>query len=103
MKDVGLVVYRKNPDTGDLIAKWCHSDSDSGTGLAKGAPGEDYCGDYQITYFDADRNEVARLELQIRRSLEQYLVTWLKDGKVRSQGIGMLTEVGLAVGYRDLA
>ena len=102
MQNIGLVVYKKNPSSGELRATWCHSDYGDGTGIAKGPIGADYCGDYQITYFDESEHEVAKLGLEIRQNQNQYLVTWFRDDKASARGIGMLTDAGLAVGYKDI-
>ena len=95
-------VYQKNAASGELKARWCHSDYGSGTGLATGPAGEDYCGDYQITYFDESDSQVAKLDLQIRHQSGHYRLTWLNHGKASAQGIGLLTDAGLAVGYKDI-
>ena len=102
MNNIGLVIYRKNIETGELTASWCHSDDGGGSGIATGPAGKDYCGDYRITYFDENATQVAKLDLQIRQQLGRYLVTWLRDGKASAQGIGLLTDAGLAVGYQDI-
>lgn len=102
MNNIGIVVYTKNQESGELQATWCHSDYASGTGIAQGQPGDDYCGEYQVTYFDATGSEMAQLKLSIEKSAERYYVTWYKEGKASAQGIGILTDAGLSVGYKQL-
>ena len=102
MSSVGVVLYKKGYRPGSLTAEWCHSDYGSGTGIATGGPVNDFEGHYIIRYYDNSGNFQAERELNIQKSDNFYQVSWINNGVISGKGIGIETEDGLSVGYRDL-
>lgn len=102
MKNIGFVIYRKGNEAGTLLAQWYHSDDGSGTGMAKGAPSEDFAGKYQIRYFDEQGNFQAARELVIKKDSSYYQLSWLKDGTMTAEGIGQEISGCLCVGYHNI-
>jgi len=54
-----------------------------------------------IRYFDNTGNFQAERELNIQKSGNFYQVSWINNGVISGKGVGMETEDGLSVGYRD--
>ena len=102
MKNIGIVLYEKTGNSGEMRAKWRHSDYGHGTGLATGGPGEGFAGHYRIRYFDDAGNVQAERDLEVEKNGDFYNVSWLHEGRVTAYGIGFETEEGLSVGYRDV-
>ncbi len=102
MSGVGVVLYTKGEEPGSLNAKWCYSDYGCGTGIATGGPMEGFEGNYTIRYFDSSGNFQAERGLKIQKTGIFYQVTWMNKDEISGSGVGMETEEGLSVGYRDL-
>ncbi len=103
MTNIGFVLYKKNDKTGEMSAKWCHSDYGNGTGIATGGPVDRFEGHYHIRYFDDSGNVQTDRELEIEKNGDNYKVSWFNNGKISAIGIGMENSEGLSVGYRDVA
>lgn len=102
MSSVGVVLYKKNDEPGILTAEWCHTDYGNGTGIATGGVAEGFEGNYRIRYFDDKENFQAERGLVIQKQGKFYHVSWIHNGEISGQGIGIETTEGLSVGYRDV-
>ncbi len=105
MINVGCVLYKQREEPDSLTAKWCHpyfGEGVFGTGLATGGPTEGYVGRYHIRYFDADGNEIAGFELDIKKECEYYELEWFDNGEILDRGIGMEVSDGLVAGWRRI-
>ncbi len=102
MLDIGFVLYEKGAEPGTLDANWVHSSLGIGTGKATGGPVSGFVGRYQILYFDQNGELMVERELDIQKDGAQYDLTWLHNGAVTSQGIGLEVAEGLAVGWRGI-
>jgi hypothetical protein len=70
--------------------------------LLKGVPAEGFAGCYQIRYFDEKGHVQAERELVIQKDNEYYLLSWIHNGRLSGEGIGLETAEGLTVGYHDV-
>jgi len=106
MANIGHVQYQKGDQLGELKAVWTHDDYGCGTGRATAATTDKenpiFSGDYQIQYFDHEGNLQAELDLEIEKSGHCYKLTWRKNGKTTSIGIGIETTGVLSAGYYDV-
>lgn len=100
--DVGVVVYRRAP-RGGLTAVWYSSTLESGrqgTGIAVGGAADTFAGDYQVSYFLADRTPVGSFDLKIEAFGEVFQLSWKAAGAVVFAGVGIETADGLVAGWR---
>ena len=102
MINVGCVLYTKSSEPGTLHAKWFHSDSGNGTGIATGGPAEGFAGRYHMRYFDDKGKVDADRELNIKKNGDYFELTWINNGEITGKGIGMEVSEGLAAGWRDI-
>jgi len=98
--NVGVVIYTRGETSGTLIAKWSHAINGSGTGISKGGPPEGFAGGYHTIYYDENGNEKLTCELLIETNGGAYDLSWIRDGEVLINGIGMDVTDGLIAGYR---
>ena len=99
MHNIGLVIYKKDHENGNLNATWCHSNGQQGTGVATGGPLIGFEGVYDIQYFDSEGKLDAELRLQIVKQENLYFSKWINKGEVTSTGIGMEVDGTLAIGW----
>ncbi len=106
MFNIGCVLYTPGDEPGTLNAKWCHpffGDGVFGTGKASGGPAQGYAGRYNIIYYDAEGNELAGFELDIKKAGDYYELAWIDNGEILDRGIGMEVNDGLAAGWRRVS
>ena len=105
MINVGCVLYQRGEEPGSLDAKWCHpfyGKGVFGSRKAVGGPAEGYVGRYDIRYFDHEGNDIAGLELHIKKEGEYYELEWIDKGEILDRGIGMEVSDGLVAGWRRI-
>lgn len=103
--NLGCVVYKKSFDSGNLFANWCFSFDDellSGTGTATGQPGEDYVGEYVITYYDASGAQRGTYNLLIEKNDSFYELKWFQNKILKHQGVGMLQDNDLVASWKKV-
>jgi hypothetical protein len=81
---------------------WGHQINGGGTGKAVGGAGPGYAGTYTITYFDWEGRNLAEYALEIVAVGDVFDLTWVKDGQIRTRGLGRETPCGLVAGIRFL-
>ena len=101
--NIGFVLYTKSHAPGTLNARWIYSDKYRGPGIATGGPKVGFVGSYHVRYFYESGEFADEYDLVIEKTEDVYKVSWIIDGKVRSVGVGMEVENGLAVGWRRVA
>ncbi|KAF7771475.1 hypothetical protein PCIT_a4061 [Pseudoalteromonas citrea] len=102
LTNIGHVKYTKTQTSRTLKAVWVHNDYGQGTGVAVAKTcTSEFEGTYQVTYLDIHETEVAYLDLKIVKSGDIFHLTWSKNQKVTSLGIGMIHENALCAGYYD--
>ncbi len=100
--NVGTVVYKKDFETGKMEASWNYAAENkvhSGTGKATGEPGDQYSGEYIITYYDSAGENPDTNKLIIKEEQNYYLLEWFKNGKLSASGVGMLEGNSLVAGW----
>ena len=100
--DIGSVIYRQGIEPGTLEATWCHSIGGQGTGIATGGPATGFVGRYIIRYFNQDGQFDVEFILKIAKNGDLYDVSWFDGDKVIYQGLGMVVEGRLVVGWRGI-
>ncbi|MFW6255096.1 MAG: hypothetical protein ACOC41_09240 [Chitinivibrionales bacterium] len=101
--NIGCVVYTKDPQTGNLTADWHYAPENNpvtGTGKAQGMPGEQYAGEYVITYYNAVGIEAGTFTLHIEEKQAGFSLIWYQDGKKKYTGCGMMHENVLIAGWK---
>jgi hypothetical protein len=101
--NIGFVLYTKSHAPGTLNARWMFTDQYRGPGIATGGPIEGFAGRYHVRYFYDSGEFSDEYDLIIEKTEDVYKVSWLVDGEVRTIGVGMEVENGLAVGWRRVA
>lgn len=102
MISIGCVLYRKGEEPGTLLARWFHSNSESGTGKAIGGSSDGFAGRYHIQYSNDKSNEISAFELVIEKVCDYYELSWIENDNVRFRGIGMEVSEGLFAGWRSV-
>ncbi|MBN1501416.1 MAG: hypothetical protein JW982_14745 [Spirochaetes bacterium] len=103
--NIGCVVYEKYFNTGELTAEWTF---DSGTGIvegtghATGKPGNNYDGDYKITYFDTNGNSAGEYDLNITIEKNSYILKWHQNGTMKFTGIALQVDSKLMGGWKPV-
>ena len=101
----GVGIYHKGKVSGTLKAQWFLSTADKNvicTGHAvciDDGVEDEYHGDYVVTYHDADGEDEATFDLEIRKQEMIYKLKWLLDDKIVSRGVGFETKEGLILSY----
>ena len=102
MNNVGSIIYEKNFQTGELKAQWNYNINDqvlSGTGIAKGISGNQFAGDYVITYYTNGLEETASYKLVISEKEGQILLQWYDNEVLAYCGIGIIKYNFLIAGW----
>ncbi len=100
---IGIVVYAIGTKPGTLTAEWAASDNQSGVickGEAIGGAGEGFVGRYVITYENESEKPCEPLDLTVSKVGEIYHLVWARDGKPNGQGVGMISDDKLVVGWQ---
>ena len=97
--NIGFVLYTKSHAPGTLNARWMYGEQYRGPGIATGGPREGFAGEYHVRYFFEDGKFSDEYDLIIVKSGDIYLATWLVEGTVKAEGVGMAVENGLAIGW----
>jgi len=97
--NIGFVLYTKSHAPGTLNARWMYGEQYRGPGIATGGPREGFSGEYHVRYFFEDGKFSDEYDLIIVKSGDIYRATWLVEGKVKAEGVGMEVENGLAIGW----
>jgi len=96
---IGFVLYTKSPAPGTLNARWMYGEKYRGPGIATGGPREGFAGEYHVRYFFENGEFSDEYNLVIAEAGDIYKATWLVDGKVEAEGVGMEVDGGLAIGW----
>jgi hypothetical protein len=103
MIDIGVAYYRIK-ESGNVIDAITYTSRQDkkviGTGIAKGDTSNGFPGKYDVTYSNADGNEVDSYDLKIEKTGSIYELFWRKDGELLFVGVGIETSDGMAVGWR---
>ena len=104
LSNVGTVVYTKWLESGQLKARWTHSQHGSGVGEATGGPESGFVGEYQIIYRDDAGNHLPEMTLKIIASTVDgsFGLEWWREGKLVSEGHGMKLGEQLVAGWLDV-
>jgi hypothetical protein len=100
---IGCVIYTKNHTTGELTATWSFYDGTDimeGTGHANGKAGNDYPGEYKITYYDNNKSNIGEYKLIITKAKESYVLEWYQDENQKFTGIALLQNSKLMGGWK---
>ena len=97
--NIGFVLYTKSHAPGTLNARWMYGEQYRGPGIATGGPREGFAGQYHVRYFFEDGKFSDEYDLVIAKTGDIYQATWLVEGKVKAEGVGMEVENGLAIGW----
>jgi hypothetical protein len=103
--NIGCVIYTKNFTTGEIVAKWSFDDGKNimeGTGIANGMRSNDYVGDYKITYYDNDKNNIGDFDLVITKDNNSYKLKWYKDQILKFTGVALLVNSHLTGGWKPV-
>jgi hypothetical protein len=101
--NIGCVVYKKDFESGTLIADWQFIINDQqvkGTGIATGNPGKNYEGDYTIVYYDSKGNQSKKYDLEIKNAEKFYTLTWYENKILKYVGAGMIYKDVLIAGWK---
>ncbi len=97
--NIGFVLYTKSEAPGTLNARWMYGSQYRGPGIATGGPREGFAGEYHVRYFFENGEFSDEYDLVIAKVGDIYQATWLVDGEVEAEGVGMEVENGLAIGW----
>lgn len=97
--NIGFVLYTKSHAPGTLNARWMYGEQYRGPGIATGGPREGFAGEYHVRYFFEDGKFSDEYDLVIAKTGDIYQATWLVDGTVKAEGVGMEVANGLAIGW----
>jgi hypothetical protein len=103
--NIGCVVYKKDFKTGSLSADWrlaINGRNVNGTGKATGEPGDNYSGEYVITYFNSENIDLGTYNLTISEHSNCFNLEWRQDDKLKCVGTGMLYDNCLIAGWKNL-
>jgi len=100
--NVGFVLYTKSHAPGTLNARWLFGENYRGPGIATGGPREGFAGKYHVRYFYENGEFSDEYDLVIEKEGDIYIVSWIVNGEVVCNGVGMEVEDGLAVGWRRI-
>lgn len=99
---VGFCVYEKDAEPGTLNASWVRSSQDHSEicpGTATGGPKQGFAGRYRIIYTEVSGETSVPCDLIIRSVGQIFRLSWERDGRVLSTGIGFLVSGKLAFGW----
>jgi hypothetical protein len=103
---IGVVIYQLSKDGQFLTAKWYHTDVGSnlvGSGKAARISGDNFEGEFDISYSNADGTPAGQFRLRILKQKDVYSLSW-SDGDVKHfDGIGIETAHGLVAGWNHTA
>ncbi len=103
----GVCIYRKNDD-GSLDATWHASELprdvlSNGQAVRKDVDtGNEFSGNYVVTYRDPGGAVEGVRDLKIRQENEIYQLEWLLDGEIVCKGVGFENDEALVVSYVDV-
>ena len=97
--NIGFVLYTKSDAPGTLNARWIYGEQYRGPGIATGGPREGFAGEYHVRYFFEDGEFSDEYDLLIVKAGDIYKASWLVDGTVSAEGVGMEVDNGLAIGW----
>lgn len=104
LANIGVVTYCLHEESGQLHARWYHSDLDSGklgTGLATPSKANGFEGYFNITYY-LDGETIGMFNLSITRIVDTYHLEWLNGESIVYVGIGILEAGTLCAGWRTV-
>ena len=97
--NIGFVLYTKSDAPGTLNARWIYGKQYRGPGIATGGPRDGYAGEYHVRYFLESGEFSDEYKLIIVESGDIYTASWLVDGRLRAEGVGMEVDNGLGIGW----
>jgi hypothetical protein len=103
--NMGCVIYEKDFQSGKMNANWRFSFAnkfETGTGKAIGDPGENYSGEYAITYYNSHGIESGHYDLMITELKDCYRLEWYQGEILKCFGIGMRSANLLIAGWTKL-
>jgi hypothetical protein len=102
MNNVGTIIYEKNFETGQINAVWSYfidGKVTSGTGIAHGGQGDQYIGNYIITYSTNGMPETSIFKVVISEKEDQIVLEWYDEEVLSYFGIGIIKDNILTGGW----
>jgi len=103
MNDIGVVKFVLDEERKSITSKWAYKINENtytGTGVVEGEIKNDYCGKFNVTYFNDDGKITHEYGLEISQEQNHYNLEWVQKGKIVYIGIGMLIDKILYAGWR---
>lgn len=99
---IGVVIYQLSKDGQSLTAEWYHTDVGSnlvGSGKATRISGDNFEGEFDISYSNSDGTAAGRFRLRIVKQKDVYSLSWSNGDIKLFDGIGIETVHGLVAGW----
>lgn len=103
MNDIGVVKFTHDKKNNLISSVWAYKINDNtytGTGKVEGEINSDYCGKFNVTYFNDDGKVTHEYGLEISQEGNHYNLEWIQKEKIVYTGIGMLVNNILYAGWR---